>query len=264
MAKDPYEDDPSGAPSAWWNPTGGASGAPITEEELARLLAKRDSLSNVVSAPPPPAPPPSDGGTPSSPSGGSPAYTPGGGYTPPAPPTGGVNVQATTGGSHYNTIWDRLMQQMNQGTHIDQNDPNFRQQADTFAASTERARRNQIPDNAEEMSARMLGGSGAQAVANRMVNEDAQHQQATFEAQLVGSELKNRRDEIQSALNIAANMGKAEEQRALTKELGLIDAQLRQMGIESNERIANNNLGFNYTALEANQNNAALLAALGQ
>lgn len=260
MAKDPYEDDPSGAPSNPYNPTQGAAGDPMDPDELARLLAQRNAL---------PAPPPTSPTTPPPDPSLYPGLNTGGVVSAPqatpaaaTSPTIGFTDPGGTGGGHYNAIWDKIWQRANQGETIDQNDPNFRQQADTFAASTERARRNQIADNAEEMSSQMLGGSGAQAVANRASNENAQHQQASFEADLVASELKNRRDEIQQALNIAANMGNAEEQRALTKELGLIDAQLRAAGIESNERIANNNLGYNYTALEAGQNSDALRALL--
>jgi hypothetical protein len=157
----------------------------------------------------------------------------------------------------YNMLWDKLLQQGGQSTQVDQSDPNFRQQADTYAAGTERSRRNAVADNAESMSANMLGGSGAQAVANRSINEGAQQAQGTFEAQLVGKELQNKRAEIQAAISMAANLGNAEQQRALTQQLGILDAQIRAMGIQSNERIANNSLGFNYTQLEHQANKDA-------
>lgn len=277
MAQDPYANDPTGAE--------GGSGAPVSEEELVKMLAARNgtpvqfprwgapNISPTLPGSPSPTPSPStpDPGTTPPPD---PSVYPGltTGTTSPspavpqnAPAAGGGAMFSDPGsgaGSHYTSIWDKIWQRANQGTFIDQNDPNFRQQADTFAAAGERSRRNAIADNAEAMSAQMLGGSGAQAVANRSINEGAQQAQSTFEAELVAKELQQRRDEIQQALNIAANMGNAEEQRALTRELGLIDAQLRAAGIQSNERIANNNLGYNYTALEAGQNSDALRALL--
>jgi hypothetical protein len=155
------------------------------------------------------------------------------------------------------------MKQAQMGEQIDTNDPVFRQTADRYAAQVERSRRNSVADNAEKMSAQMLGGSGAQAVENRAINEQAGQAAGNFEAQLAQKELQSRRDRIQKALELMANMGNQEQQRALTQEMGRIDAQLRAAGLASNERLANNNLGFNYSQLEANQGNIATRIALG-
>jgi hypothetical protein len=191
------------------------------------------------------------------------------------------------------------MTQAGQGTQINTNDPTFRQQADTYGAGVERSRRNAIADNAEQMSASMLGGSGAQAVANRGINEQAQQAQGGFEANLAGRELANKRAEIQQALQLAASMGNNEAQRQLTQQLGLIDSQLRQSGLDvqrygidtsaatqrygidansaiaggqlglgyaslgENARQANNNLGYNYTALQSGLDDSALRYAMG-
>jgi hypothetical protein len=176
-------------------------------------------------------------------------------------PQGGNYAQNT---DKLNSVWDQLLAQSKMGEKIDTNDPVFRQQADRYAAQVERSRRNAVADNAEKMSSQMLGGSGAEAVANRGINEQAGQAAGQFEAQLAAKELQSRRDRIQQALALMANMGNQEQQRALTQELGHIDAQLRAAGLASNERIANNNLGFNYSNLEANQNNLALRAALGE
>lgn len=171
---------------------------------------------------------------------------------------------------YLNDAWSQLSAQAKQGTKIDQTDPNFRQQADSYAAGVERSRRNAVADNAEAMDSQMIGGSGAQAVANRGINEAAQQQQGGFEAQLVARELTNRRSEIQNALGLMMQNGNQEQQRELTRQLGLIDAQLRaagldvqESGIASGERQNNSNLGFNYTQLETNANRDAMLAALG-
>lgn len=196
-------------------------------------------------------------------------------------------------------FWGQIEKQAGQGTQVDTNDPTFRQQADTYGAGVERSRRNAIADNAEQASAGMLGGSGAQAVANRGINESAQQQQGSFEANLAGRELQNKRAEIQQALQLAASTGNAEAQRTLTQQLGLIDSQLRQSGLDvqrygidtsaatqrygidansaiasgqlglgyanlgENSRQANNNLGYNYTALQQGANDSALRYILG-
>ena len=189
--------------------------------------------------------------------GGASSFSIGGG---PAPTNPGGYDQNT---DKLNSVWSQLAKQAGQGTKIDTNDPAFRQTADRYAAQVERSRRNSIADNAEKMSAQRLGGSGAQAVASRMATEKAGQDQGMFEANLAQRELANRRAEIQSALTQMAGMGDKEQQRKLTQELAYLDAQMRASGLQSNERIAGNQLGFNYSNLEANQNNTALRAAMG-
>jgi hypothetical protein len=154
--------------------------------------------------------------------------------TPGAAPT----APSTNAGTQ-DVVRNSYLQQATQGTVIDQNDPNFRQQADTYAASQERARRNQIADNAEAFSAAGsgMGGSGAQDVQNRLTNERAAQGTASFEAELVGRELTNRREEVQTALSALAGMGENDQTRALQRELAELDAQIRRAGIASSEKL---------------------------
>jgi hypothetical protein len=162
-----------------------------------------------------------------------------------------------------NSLLTQLMGRAKQGTNIDTGSANFRQQSDAFAAGQERSRRNSIADNAEAKSAQLLAGSGAERSSDRLINERAAQATGGFEAQLVGSELMNRRQEIQSALSQMGGLLDNEQQRTLQKTLADIDAQLRMAGINSSEKMANNSLGFNYTQLENQANQAALRAMLG-
>lgn len=168
-----------------------------------------------------------------------------------------------------------------QGTTIDTNDPNFRQQADTFAAAQERARRNQVADQAEAFSAAGLGGSGAQSTQARLTNERAAQATGQFEAELVGRELQNRRDEIREALAASAGLITNDQRNALQRELAELDAQLRRAGIASSERLGmaglaidrdrlrmqdrhfNADLGFRIGDSEAGYNERALRLLLG-
>jgi hypothetical protein len=162
-----------------------------------------------------------------------------------------------------NSLLTQLMGRAKQGTNVDTGAANFRQQSDAFAAAQERARRDSIANNAEAKSAQGLAGSGAERSEDRMINERAATARGGFEAQLVGSELMNRRQEIQSALSQMGGLLNDEQSRTLQRSLADIDAQLRMAGINSSERMANNSLGFNYTQLENQANQAALRMMMG-
>lgn len=164
--------------------------------------------------------------------------------------------QPTAHAGILDSIWNQINAQAKQGTNIDTNDPTFRKQADTYAAAMERSRRNAVADNAERDNAKLLGDSGAHTAEDRLVNERAGQATAGFEADLAARELQNRRSEIQNALQMAMSAGNAEQQRALTRELGMLDMQLR-------DRTASNALGFDYSNMESQQNRAALMAMLG-
>lgn len=161
------------------------------------------------------------------------------------------------------------MSRIKQPLQIGHDDANIRTQADPYNANVERQKRDYLANTAEK-----AGALANMQGETRVANEKAGQAKGLFEANLVGRELQSRRDEIQNALQSLAGMLNADQQRDLTKELGMIDAQLRAAGMESNERlgmaqigsnqgIANGQLGFNYTQLESNANRDALRTALG-
>ncbi len=125
-----------------------------------------------------------------------------------------------------------------QGTTIDRNDPNFRQQVDPYAAAVERARRQYESESAERLSARGLGSSGAMQNERRLGAERAGQAVGSFESQLVARELQNRRAEIQTALDQLLKQGQFEDAQVLQRELAALDAQLKQAGIDAQLSIA--------------------------
>ena len=139
----------------------------------------------------------------------------------------------------------KLMAQADQSTTIDKNDPNFRNQADTFRAQTDRSQRNYMADLAEKAGPLAnLRGEG------RVAAERAGQTNAAFESQLVGRELTARRDEIQNALQMLSGRLTADQQLNLTKQLADIDAALRSRGLD---------LGY----AQMNNSNDQFLASLG-
>jgi len=149
-----------------------------------------------------------------------------------------------------NQLIDTLMQRMTQGTAIDRNDPNIQQQVDPYAAAQERARRNAVSDYAERAGAL---ASGAQRGQERMMAERAGQATGMFEAELVGRELQNRRDEIRHALDSMGTLITEDQRRQLQKELANLDSQLKTMGIQSAE-----NLGFSELGLKERLGTAGL------
>lgn len=156
---------------------------------------------------------------------------------------GAAPTQNTTNQGTQDVLRNTYLQRVTQGTQIDaQNDPNIRQQSDAFAAAQERARRDQASDIAERFAG--SGQTGAQNVEQRMLNERASQGRASFEADLVGRELQNRRDEINNALGSLGSMLSDDQTRALQKELAKLDAQLKQAGISSSEALGRSELAL--------------------
>lgn len=140
-----------------------------------------------------------------------------------------------TGPQPYNTnpasqqaYMDTLMSRLTQPTTVDQNDPAYRQQVDTYSAAAERSRRNANADAAEAAGPY---ATGALQGTERMNNEQAAQQTASFESDLVGKEIQNKRDEVSNALSTLGSQLNTDQQAQLQRELAQLDAQLKQMGI---------------------------------
>lgn len=155
--------------------------------------------------------------------------------TPGAAPT-----QTTTNQGTQDVVRNSLLAKATQDTHVDTNDPNFRQQADTFAAAQERARRNASSDNAAQLAG--SGQVGAQATNDRMINEQAAQNSASFEAQLVGNELKNKRAEVADAISQLSGLVTGDQMRALQKQLADIDAQIKQSSLDQSTALGGREL----------------------
>lgn len=137
-------------------------------------------------------------------------------------------------------LYDQLLQRAHQGTQVDANDPNIRQQVDPYAASIERDRRNYLADAAEGM-----GANANMAGENRLSAEHAGQAKGMFQSQLIGREIDSRRQEIQSALTQLGGQLTNDQQQALQRELGYLNDATQRYGLTNTY-----NLGM------ANANNA--------
>lgn len=124
------------------------------------------------------------------------------------------------------TLYGTLLDRSNQSLTIDRNDPNIRQQAAAFGANTDRSRRDYLGNLAE--SAGPFANLRGEA---RMTGEKAGQAKGTFEAGLVGSELKSRRDEIAQSLNSMAGILSGEQTRNLQGQLAAMDQAIAEAGV---------------------------------
>jgi hypothetical protein len=139
-------------------------------------------------------------------------------------------------------VRNSYLQQATQGTHVDPStDPNVRAQADSYAANMTRAARNASADAAESLGP---SATGAVRGAQRMATERAGQAAGSFEAQLVGKEIDNRRSEIQNALAKLQGMGETDQKLALERELAQLQADTQRLGITTGAATAASELGL--------------------
>jgi hypothetical protein len=154
----------------------------------------------------------------------------------PATPADGAmsSVVAKTGDNlpadNKAALMQLLRQRMTQDLTIDPNNPVIRNQSDAYSAKAERARRNYLADTAESRSPYATGSMRNEA---RMTAEKLGQDTAGFQAELMGRELTNRRQEIQQALDSMGNMLTESERQALQRELAAADNALKRYGIDT-------------------------------
>jgi hypothetical protein len=170
------------------------------------------------------------------------------GSTPAGPAASNINQQAqnaqtysatpgaaplpnTTNQGTQDVVRNSYLQRATQGTTIDRNDPNFRQQADAYAANRQRATQSYLSDAAERASAQGMDSSGEMEA--RRAREFARQGQdiGGMEAQLVSRELENRRREIQEALGSLKGMLTADQTMDLQRDLADIEAAIKREGL---------------------------------
>jgi hypothetical protein len=121
-----------------------------------------------------------------------------------------------------------LMGRIKQGVTPDPNDPNIRRQADAFDAQGQRSRRQFLAEQAESQGPYAQGSLNNES---RLSAERLGQASGGFEAQLIGQEIKARREEIQNALTLYSSHLTAQQKMALERELANLDASVKKMGI---------------------------------
>lgn len=125
-------------------------------------------------------------------------------------------------------LYRLLLERATQSREINPNDPIIRNQANAFTAADERARRQAIADLAEQ------GGQYRNIRGEKRMSAEAAGQRAgAFQAELMGRELTARRAEITQALQEMGSLLTSDQQLALQRELGLLDAAIRKQNADT-------------------------------
>jgi hypothetical protein len=124
-----------------------------------------------------------------------------------------------------NQLYSLLMQRATQGTSVDRNDPNVRQQVDPLVAQSERASRNAIDDIAEK------AGPLANLTGERRLAAERTGQAAgQLESEVIGREIDRRIQERQQALVLAEQYGTEQDRMKLQREIAQLQDQRAAAG----------------------------------
>lgn len=176
--------------------------------------------------------------------------------------TGGSSFSSTTGNStqfmglpqmNYQQtpqdsgLFNTLMGKAQQSLNVDPNDPIIKGQVDAARASNERGTKDYLAATAEQ-----AGPHANMDASTRSAYEKSGQATTALQASLMQNELNARRTEIQNALSESGSLLSAQDQMALQRELGLLNAGInsQQVGNSFNlgqQQINSGNDQFNAT-----------------
>jgi len=149
----------------------------------------------------------------------------------------------------WSALVNQLVSRATQSLNIDPlTDPIIRPQVDNYGATQTRMANKAIDQQAESGSPY---STGSLQTARNQANEQAGFNTANLQSSLMTNELTARRNDIQNAMSTEGQMLTASQQLQLQQELGLIDENLKQQGINSGNDQFLATLGLNTN----NQNN---------
>lgn len=151
-------------------------------------------------------------------------------------PTAGPMQRDPRSDQLFNILMGRAQQSLSVNPMTD---PVLKPQLDAAAANAERANRSYMSQAAEH-----AGSNGNMDAVGRSLAEHAAQGNSTLAAQLGQNELNARREEVQNALTGMGQQLTAQQQMDLQHELGLIDAQLKQYGLNNQNDQFYSNLGL--------------------
>lgn len=143
-------------------------------------------------------------------------------------------------GDRANSLWDILMGRAGQSLNIDSRDPIIANMVNAYRAEQQRQGNDYVDQLAEQM-----GPNANLSGERRVASENAAQATGSMQAQLMVNELTARREEIQNALSQMGGMLTDQQKLDLERELGLIDASIRQQTLDSNNDQFAANLAYN-------------------
>lgn len=137
-------------------------------------------------------------------------------------------------------LYNTLLQRSQQSLNVNADDPIIRAQVDPMRAQLERSKRNFISDAAENYGP-LANLRGEERIANERVGQNV----SSFQSELLGRELTNRRQEVAGALASMGDMLSGSQQAALQRELAMLDQGIRQQQVG----LSSGQLGLGYADL---------------
>jgi hypothetical protein len=140
---------------------------------------------------------------------------------------------------------DALLKYLNQSQQTPSlTDPILGPQAEVYRVQQQRNQERNRRSAVERASATGMNQSG---YVDRQIDKGVQEQNfntAAFNATLMGSELNRRRQELQSALQLARATGDAEAQRELQTRLAQVSAMMQQQGLNLQGQLGRGDLSL--------------------
>ena len=156
------------------------------------------------------------------------------GAAPGVPGTPGTPTPGTA--ANADTLLNKFL---TQGETTDFTSPEFRAQADPFAAAVERQKRSYLSQEAERASAE---GREFGDVERRLADEGAGQQIGQFEANLATKNIEAKRTQTMQALQLAMQQGDSEKARALQLQLAQLDAAVRRESTQASTTLGQGDL----------------------
>lgn len=163
-----------------------------------------------------------------------------------------MQAREAADGARRDALYKHLEDRAGQALNFDASDPIIKAQTDAFRAQQDRSKRDYLSNVAER------GGPDANMRGEqRMAAEKTGQATSGFQAELMGREMGSRRQEIASALQQQGGILNADQQMQLQQELGIIDQNMRQQGVDMQGR------GLDLDWKKAMLNNDQFMADLG-
>lgn len=123
-------------------------------------------------------------------------------------------------------------------SNVSLQDKTLKPQLNSFAMLRDRLRQKSLESAAEGMAAQGLDSSAAMDSERRMANENYSDDVTGYGANLMGEEVKARRQQLMDALQTGAGLYTEQQKMQLQNELARLDDATRRYGIDSQARTA--------------------------
>lgn len=147
-------------------------------------------------------------------------------------------------------------------TSVDETSPNIAPGVSAYTVARQRALQRTKDANAERHYAQGTLNTGGFNQVQEQAGEQAGQDTANFTGQAVFQEAQAKRQQLTEMLKTATQYGLTDQAQQIQQQIALIDASLRDRGLNQQHGQFGDELGYRYASLQAQQNRDAVLAGL--